>query len=44
MFPINIKGIARVLGIYGFVIVEYYVTSESGRVISLQDQAYYVPG
>ena len=43
-FPINIKGIAKVLDISGFGIVEYYVRSESGRMIALRDQAYYVPG
>ena len=43
-FPINIKGIAKVLEIYGFGSVEYSVRSESGRMIALQDQAYYVSG
>ena len=44
MFPRNIKGIAKGLDISGFGIVEYFVRSESGRIIVLQDQAYYVPG
>ena len=43
-FPINIKGIAKVLEIYGFGSVEYSVRSESGRMSELWDQAYYVPG
>ena len=37
--PINLKGIAKVLEISGFGIVEYYVRSESGRMIALQAQA-----
>ena len=44
MFPRNIKDIGKGLDIYGFGIVEYYVRSESGRMIALRDQAYYVPG
>ena len=43
-FPRNIKGTAKGLEISGFGIVEYYVRSESGRMIALRDQAYYVPG
>ena len=43
-FPRNLKGIAKVLDISGFGIVEYSVRSESGRMIALWDQAYYVPG
>ena len=39
-----IKGISKGLGIYGFVIVEYYFRSERGSMIALWDQAYYVPG
>ena len=42
--PINLKGIAKGFDISGFGIVEYSVRSESGRMIALQDQAYYVPG
>ena len=42
--PRNIKGIAKGLEIYGFGIVEYYVRNESGRIIALRSQAYYVPG
>ena len=38
-FPINFKGISKVLEIYGFGIVEYSVRSESGRMIELQSQA-----
>ena len=44
MFLINIKGIAKGLGIYGFGIVEYSVRSESGCMIVFRDQAYYVTG
>ena len=43
-FPRNLKGIAKGLEIYGFRIVEYSVRSESGRMIELRAQAYYVPG
>ena len=42
--PRNIKGIAQSLEIYGFGIVEYAVRSESGRIIALRDQVYYVTG
>ena len=42
IFPINIKGIAKGLDISGFGIVKYSVRSESGRMIALRDQAYYV--
>ena len=40
----NLKGIATGLEISGFGIVQYSVRSESGRIITLRDQAYYVPG
>ena len=40
----KIKGTAKGLEISGFGIVEYYVRSESGRMIALRDQTYYVPG
>ena len=40
----NLKGIAKSLEISGFGIVEYSVRSESGGMIALRDQAYYVPG
>ena len=43
-FPRKLKGIAKGLDISGFGIVEYSVRSESGRIIALRDQAYYVPG
>ena len=43
-FPSNLKGIAKGLEISGFRIVEYSVRSESGRMIALRVQAYYVPG
>ena len=42
-FPINIQSISKCLEIYGFGIVEYSVRSESGRMIELRDQVYYVP-
>ena len=42
-FPRNLKSIAKYLEIYGFGIVEYFVRSESGHMIALLDQAYYVP-
>ena len=43
-FQINIKVIAKGLEIYGFGIVKYYIRSESGRMIEIRDQAYYVSG
>ena len=43
-FPRKLKGIAKGLEISGFWIVEYSVRSESGRMIALRDQEYYVPG
>ena len=43
-FPKNLKGIAKGVEISGFGIFEYSVRSESGRMVSLQDQTYYVPG
>ena len=43
-FPRRLKGIAKGLEISVFGIVEYSVRSESGRMILLQAQAYYVPG
>ena len=42
-FPRNLKGIAKGLEISGFGIVEYSVRSESGSMIALRAQAYYVP-
>ena len=41
--PRNIKGIAKVLEMYRFGIVEYSVRSESSRMIALRAQTYYVP-
>ena len=41
---INIKGIEKGLDMSGFGIVEHSVRSESGLMIALQSQAYYVPG
>ena len=38
------KSIKKGFEIFGFGIVAYYVSSESGRMIALWDQAYYVPG
>ena len=43
-YPINLKGIAKGLEMSGFGIVEYSVRSESGSMIALRAQAYYVPG
>ena len=42
-FPRKLKGTAKGLQIYGFGIVEYSVRSESGSMIALRAQAYYVP-
>ena len=42
MFPINFKGVAKGLEIYVFGVFECSVRSESGRMIALQVQAYYV--
>ena len=38
------KGIEKGLEISGFGIVKYSVRSESGRIIEIRDQAYYVTG
>ena len=38
-FPRKLKGIAKILEISGFGVVEYSVRSESGRVITLRYQA-----
>ena len=35
-FPRNLKGTEKGLEIYGFGIVEYYVRSESGRMLALR--------
>ena len=43
-FPRKLKGIAKGLEISIFGIVEYSVRSESGSMIALRAQAYYVPG
>ena len=43
-FPRNLKCTAKGLEISGFGIVEYSFRSESGRIIALRAQAYYVPG
>ena len=43
-FPRKLKGIEKGLDISGFGIVEYYVKSESGSMIALRAQEYYVPG
>ena len=42
--PRNLTCIEKGLEIYGFGIVEYSVKGESGRMIVIRDQAYYVPG
>ena len=41
-FPIMFEGISKVIGIYGFGIVKYYVKSESGCMIALRNHEYYV--
>ena len=43
-FPRKINGIAKDIEISGFGIVEYSVRSESGCMIALWYQEYYVPG
>ena len=43
-FPRNIKGIAKRLEVSVFGIVKYSFRSESGRMIALRYQSYYVPG
>ena len=40
----RLKGKAKGLEISGFGIVEYSIRSESGCMIALRYQAYYVPG
>ena len=42
MSPINLKVISKGLDMDGFGIVKYYVRIESGSMIVLQAQAYYV--
>ena len=44
MPPRNLKDTAKGIDISRFEIIEYSVRSESGHMIALQDQAYYVPG
>ena len=44
IFPRKLKGVAKGLEISGFGIVEYSVRSESGCMIALRYQAYYVTG
>ena len=44
MLPRKLKCIVKGLEIYGFGIVKYYFSIESGRMIALWDQAYHVPG
>ena len=43
-FQRKFRGIAKRLEVSGFGIVEYSVRIESGLMIALRDQAYYVPG
>ena len=43
IYPRKIEGIAKGLEISRFGIVKYSIRSESGRMIALRDQAYYVP-
>ena len=42
-FPIMLEGISKGIEIYGFGIVEYYVKSEIGCMIALQNHEYFVP-
>ena len=44
MFPRNIKMISKGLDISGLGVVDYYFRSESGIIIVLQYQSYYVTG
>ena len=44
MIPRKIKGVARIIEIYGSGIVKYYFRSESVCMIKLWNQAYYGPG
>ena len=44
MLPINLKGTEKGLAISAFGIVKYFVRSGIESMISLQAQAYYVPG
>ena len=43
-FPRKLKGISKGIKISGFGIAKYSVWIESGSMIALQAQAYYVPG
>ena len=40
----KLKDIDEGLDMSGFGIFEYYIRSESGRMIALQSQKHYVPG
>ena len=44
MFPRNLKGISKGLDIYGFGIIDYYISIEIGPMIALRYQLYYIPG
>ena len=44
MLPRNPRGIEKGLDISGFGIFEYSDRSESGHMIALRDQAYYITG
>ena len=41
--PRNLNFISKGLGIYRFIIFDYYVSSESGLMIELKYQEYCVP-
>ena len=42
--PIKLRVTAKGFEIYIFIIVQYYIISESGRMIVFQFQTYYFPG
>ena len=44
MFPKKLKGTEKCPETSGFGIIKYSGRSESGRMIALRDQTYYVPG
>ena len=43
-FPVKLKVTSKGVEIYRFIIIQYYIISESGRMIVFQFQTYYFPG
>ena len=43
-FPVKLKVTSKGFDIYRFIIVQYFISSESGRMIVFQFQTYYFSG